>query len=64
MMERQKSDRPVASRNVFVMPEFRKEPDIEKLVRAFISVAKGLAEKKAAEEKALSSGDGKGDGVP
>ena len=63
-MERQKSGRPVASRNVFVTPEFRKEPDIEKLVRAFISVAKGLAEKKAAEEQAAGGNGGKGDGVP
>jgi len=46
-----------------VTPEFRKEPDIEKLGRALIAVAMRIAEKKAAEEQS-SSVSGKGDGMP
>jgi len=43
--------RPSASQNIQVAPEFHKNPDIEKLGLAFISIAKGLAEKKAAQER-------------
>jgi len=43
-----------ASRNIHVAPEFHKNPDIEKLGLAFISIAKGLAEKKAAQEELRS----------
>ena len=37
-----------ASGNVRVIPEFREKPDIEKLARAIIAIAKNNAEKKAA----------------
>ena len=56
--------RPAASRNVRVTPEFRAKPDVEKLARAFISIAKGLAEKNAAKEQPDAGDGGKGDGVP
>jgi hypothetical protein len=54
-MDKQKVSHDAKSRNVRVSPEFREEPDIEKLARAFISIAKGLAEKKAAEERGLDN---------
>ena len=75
MTDGQRTGRPAASRNVRVTPEFREQPDIEKLGRALIAVAKSIAAKKMAEEQALndnpfnedtkeSSNGGKGDGVP
>lgn len=63
VMERKKQGRPLASRDVRVTPEFRDEPDIEKLGRALIAVALSIAQKKEAEEaeKAASiSGEGGG----
>ena len=62
-MDNQKRGRPLASRNISVAPEYRNEPDVEKLGRAFIAIAKGLALKKAAEEQD-SERIGKGDTVP
>ncbi len=47
-----KRGRPLASRDVRVTPEFRDNPDIEKLARALIAVAASIAQKKEAEEKA------------
>ena len=64
MADRQRQMRAAASRNVRIKPEFREEPDIEKLARAFISIAKGLAEKKAAEAQASANNGEKGDAVP
>ena len=64
MADRQRQMRAAASRNVRIKPEFREEPDIEKLARAFISIAKGLAEKKATEEHTPTDNGGKGDAVP
>ena len=58
MQKQQRRGRPVGSRTVRVTPEFREEPDVEKLGRALIAVAKRIAEKKKAEELA-----GKGDGM-
>ena len=43
--DEQQRTQTVASRNVYVVPEFRKEPDIAKLGQAFIMLAKSLAEK-------------------
>lgn len=40
----------MTSRNIRVIPVFREEPDIEKLGRALIAIAKGLADKKAAKD--------------
>lgn len=60
MMDKQKSGRPVASHDVKVTPEFRDNPDIEKLGRALIAVAISIARKKEAEEEAAeerSQGD-------
>lgn len=51
-MMAKKRGRPLASRNVRVTPEFRDNPDIEKLARALIAVATSIAQKKEVEEKA------------
>lgn len=55
----------MASRNIRVTPEFRDEPDIEKLGRALIAVALKIAEQKQAEEdaKKKASNEGEGDGM-
>lgn len=53
MKEKQTAGRPACSGNVQITPEFRKEPDIEKLARALIAVAQKIAEKKKAEEDAV-----------
>lgn len=62
-MEKRKRGRPLASRDVRVTPEFRENPDIEKLARALIAVATSIAQKKEAEERAAQKPpeDGKGD---
>lgn len=44
-MANRKRGRPTLSNHVRVTPEFRKEPDIEKLGRVLISVAISIAEK-------------------
>jgi hypothetical protein len=49
MMNKHKLGRPIASRSVRVTPEFRDNPDIDKLVRAMIAISKSLAEKKTTE---------------
>lgn len=46
----------MSSHNVKVTPEFRDDPDIEKLGRALIAVAISIAQKKEAEEKAVKEG--------
>lgn len=67
MMDKKKRGRPMASRDVRVTPEFRENPDIEKLGRALIAVAISIARKKAAEEMAetaqTTANNSKGDGV-
>lgn len=55
-MDKKKRGRPMASHNVKVTPEFRENPDIEKLGRALIAVALSIAQKKEAEEKAAKEG--------
>ena len=55
-MKHDKRGRPMASNNVKVTPEFRDNPDIEKLGRALIAVAISIAQKKEAEEKAAKEG--------
>lgn len=55
-MDKQKRGRPMASHKVKVTPEFRDNPDIEKLGRALIAVAISIAQKKEAEEKAAREG--------
>ena len=66
-MKEKKCGRPMASRDVRVTPEFRDNPDIEKLGRALIAVALSIAQKKEAEEVAKTTqtpvNDDKGDGV-
>lgn len=49
-MKHTKHGRPMSSHNVKVTPEFRKDPDIEKLGRALIAVAMRIAEQKQAQE--------------
>ena len=61
-----KRGRPMASRDVRVTPEFRDNPDIEKLGRALIAVALSIAQKKEAGEAKTAQApvsDDKGDGV-
>lgn len=56
----------MASDRVRIIPEFRKDPDIEKLGRALIAVAVQIAQKKKAEEQAAQQNPGegsKGDGM-
>lgn len=55
-MDRNRRGRPMSSHNVKVTPEFRDDPDIEKLGRALIAVAISIAQKKEAEEKAVKEG--------
>lgn len=55
-MDKKKRGRPMASHDVKVTPEFREDPDIEKLGRALIAVALSIAQKKEAEEKAVKEG--------
>lgn len=57
-----KRGRPMASHNVKITPEFRENPDIEKLGRALVAVAISIAQKKEAEEKAAKEGS-QGDGM-
>lgn len=57
-MEKRKRGRPMASRDVKVTPEFRENPDIEKLGRALIALAIRIAQQKEAEEKAAKKGRG------
>ena len=56
MMDKQKRGRPMFSDDVKVTPEFRDNPDIEKLGRALIAVAISIAQKKMAEENAAKEG--------
>ena len=56
MMDKQKRGRPMSSDNVKVTPEFRDNPDLEKLGRALIAVAISIAQKKMAEENAAKEG--------
>lgn len=66
MLNQKKQGRPMASRDVHVTPEFREEPDIEKLGRALIAVAMRIAEQKQAEEdakKQTTSNEEKGNGM-
>jgi len=55
--KKQKNSQPAASRNVRVTAEFRANPDIEKLARAFIAIAKNLADRKTEENEAGMSCD-------
>ena len=55
-MEKRNRGRPMASRDVKVTPEFRENPDIEKLGRALIAVAIRIAQKKEAEETSTKEG--------
>lgn len=50
-MTNKKRGRPMTSHQVRVIPEFRENPDIEKLARALLGIAISIAEKKQAEEK-------------
>lgn len=61
-MGMKKRGRPMASHDVKVTPEFRENPDIEKLGRALIAVALSITQKKEAEEKVAKEGS-QGDGM-
>ena len=45
-----KKGRPGNSRNIRITPEFRDEPDIDKLGRALVAVTLKILEKKTADE--------------
>lgn len=62
-MDKRKRGRPMTSRDVNVTPEFRKDPDIEKLGRALIAVAMRIAEQKQAEENAKKRQQDEGDSM-
>lgn len=57
-MEKRKRGRPMTSRDVKITPEFRENPDIEKLGRALIAVAIRIAQQKEAEEAAKKGSQG------
>jgi len=63
MTDKQNLGRPMAARDLHVVPELREDPDVAKLARALITITKKLAEQKKAEEQALSS-NGEGDAMP
>lgn len=54
-MDHSKRGRPMASKEVRITPEFRRDPDVEKLGRALIAVAIRIAEQKQAEEEQAKS---------
>lgn len=61
-MPRPRRGRPMDSRNVKVVPEFRKDIDIERLGRVLIAAAINIAQKKLEEtKKAAQTETGKGD---
>ena len=51
----------MSCRDVKVVPEFKENPDIEKLGRVLIAIAMNLAKKKLTEEQASASNRGEGD---
>ena len=53
-MEKRKRGRPMASHDVKVTPEFRENPDVEKLARALIAVAMSIAQKKEAHRHLMT----------
>lgn len=55
-MRNNRRGRPMTSHDVKIPPEFRDNPDLEKLGRALIAVAISIAQKKEAEEKAAKEG--------
>lgn len=57
-MEKRNRGRPMTSRDVKITPEFRENPDIEKLGRALIAVAIRIAQQKEAEEAAKKGSQG------
>ena len=59
-----KRGRPMTSHDVRVTPEFRDNPDIEKLGRALIAAAIHIAEQKKAAEAAQDKPGTEGDSVP
>ena len=68
MKTNKKQGRPSGAGNVRIKPEFRTKPDIEKMARALIAVAKKIAEKKMTEERASEDAapltNGNAEGVP
>ncbi len=62
-MNKKKRGRPMASHYVNVTPEFRDNPDIEKMGRALIAVALQIAKQKQAEKDAKKLRQEDGDGM-
>lgn len=63
MLDKKRRGRPITSRDAKVIPEFREDPDIEKLGRALIAVAMRIAEQKQAEENAKKLQRDEGDNM-
>ena len=57
MLSKKQRGRPQTSHDVRVTPEFRNNPDLDKLGRALIAVAMRIAEQKQAEEDAKHAQD-------
>ncbi len=57
MLSKKQRGRPQTSHDVRVTPEFRDNPDLDKLGRALIAVAMRIAEQKQAEEDAKHAQD-------
>ncbi len=55
MIEKRKRGRPMSSHNVSVTPEFREQPDIEKLGRVLIAIALDNAKRKNKPEDTITT---------
>lgn len=55
MIEKIKRGRPMSSHNVSVTPEFREQPDIEKLGRVLIAIALDNAKRKDEPEETVTT---------
>lgn len=55
MIEKRKRGRPMSSHNVSVTPEFREQPDIEKLGRVLIAIALDNAKRKDEPEETVTT---------
>ena len=62
MADKKQTEHIIPVNKVFVSPEFRKEPDVGKLVRAAITVVEKMP--KECTDKQVQPKVGKGDAVP
>ena len=52
MQAKKRIGRPIESRTVRVTPEFRKEPDVAKMVHALIAIAEKMVQEKTKKQEA------------